>query len=131
MTVGNLGDIVFSVSSDKVETLNGLKYMEQANFSEQKRHNAVSVLEYTGRAPAEISFSVTLSYLLGVNVENELLKIAEYTRNGELLKLILGKTIYGSYRWVITKYTVNYKHFDKYGDVINAEVSLNLKEYCK
>lgn len=131
MTVGSLGDIVFSVSADKVETLSGLKYSESANFSEQKRHNTVSVLEYTGREPVEISFSIVLSYLLGVKVEEELEKIAAYTRDGELLKLVLGKTIYGSYRWVITKYSVTYRDFDKYGDVVNASVSLSLKEYCK
>lgn len=131
MVVGSLGDIIFSVSSEKVETLNNLKYTKSVNFSEHKRHNTTSILEYTGRNADEISFKITLSYLLGVNVEDELKKIEEYTQQGKLLKMVLGKTIYGSYRWVITKYTVNYKYFDRLGDVVNAEVSLNLKEYCK
>lgn len=131
MVIGSLGDIIFSVSSEKIETLSDLKYTESVNFSEHKRHNTASILEYTGRNSAEMSFKITLSYLLGVNVEDEIKKIAEYTQQGKLLKLIIGKTVYGSYRWVITKYTVNYKYFDKYGDIVNADISLNLKEYCK
>lgn len=131
MTVGSLGDIIFSVSSEMVETLNNLKYSESANYSEHKLHNTKSMLEFTGSSPAEISFNMTLSYQLGVKVEDELNKLLDYTKNGKILKFMLGKTIFGSYRWVITKYTVNYKHFDKNGDVVTADVSLNLKEYRK
>lgn len=129
--IGCLGDIVFSVSSEMVKTFSGLKYSGSANFSEHKRHNTASILEFTGRSPSEISFSVTLSYLLGVKVEDELNKIAAYTKNGNILNLIIGNLRYGSYRWVISKYTVTYKYFDKFGKVVNAEVSLTLKEYCK
>lgn len=129
--IGCLGDIVFSVSSEMVKTFSNLKYSGSANFSEQKRHNTASILEFTGSSPSEISFSVTLSYLLGVKVEDELNKIAAYTKNGNTLNLIIGNLRYGSYRWVISKYTVTYKYFDKLGKVVNAEVSLILKEYCK
>lgn len=129
--IGCLGDIVFSVSSGMVKTFKNLKYSGSANFSEHKRHNTVSALEFTGSSPSEISFSITLSYLLGVKVEDELNKIAAYTKSGNILNLIIGNLRYGRHKWVISKYSVSYSLFDKFGKVINAEVSLTLKEYCK
>ncbi len=131
MTVGSLGDIVFSVSSNKVETLKNLKYTKSASFAEHNRHCADTILEYTGNNPAEISFDITLSYLLGVKVEKEIKKLDLYTRRGKAMKLVIGKKVYGSYLWVIEKYSVNYQHFDKSGNVVTADVSLSLKEYCR
>lgn len=131
MIVGSLGDIVFSVSSKMVETLNNLKYTKSANYTGHQRHNGDEMLEYTGRNAAEVSFSITLSYALGVKVEEELKKIDNYTKYGKILKFVLGKQIIGSYRWVIAKYTVTYKQFDKYGEIVTTDVSLSLKEYIQ
>ena len=131
MVVGKLGDVVFSVSSNQIETINNLKRTVSASYSEQKRHNTAPILEYTGYSAEEMSFNVTLSYLLGVKVEEELKLLEDYTKKGELLTFTLGKTIFGSYRWVIMKFSVNYKHYDKFGNPITAEVSISIKEYCK
>ncbi|MBD5112692.1 MAG: phage tail protein [Ruminococcaceae bacterium] len=129
MTVGYLGDIVFSVSSNQVKTPNNIKYSNSANYSEQKRHNASPILEYTGYNLASISFKMTLSYLLGVKVEDELKKIDDYMKIGKLLKFVLGKRCYGSYRWVITKYSVDYQTFNVKGEVVTADITISLKEY--
>ena len=131
MRVGSLGAIVFSVSSSKIETFSNLKRTSSANFSEHKRHNSKTFLEYTGRNPDEISFTMILSQSLGVDVEKQLQMLMNYERKGTTLKLIIGKKVYGSYRWVITKHTISYKYFDKRGRVATVEVSINLKEYCR
>ncbi len=129
MDIGNLGDIIFSVSSNRVNTLNSLKQSGSANFSEHKRHNTAPALEYTGRGLKEVSFQMTLSEQLGVDVQQEIEKIIDYTEKGKVLNFVLGKKTYGSGKWVITKYTVTQKYFDKMGDVIHAEISITLKEY--
>lgn len=131
MRIGSLGDVVFSINSRKIETLTGLKESASAAFSEHKRHNNSSILEFTGRNAKEISFSMTLSTELGVNVENEIKKIDNYLQKGTSLRLILGKRVYGSYKWVITKYSVSHKYFDKRGAPVVTDVSITLKEYCK
>ena len=69
MFVGSLGGIVFRVSPKKIETFSNLKQSGSALFSEQKRHNSSSILEYTGRSPDEITFSIILSTELGIDVE--------------------------------------------------------------
>lgn len=131
MQVGCLGDIIFSVSPRKIETINNLKRSVSANYSEHKRHNSSGILEFTGISPETLSFSLVLSSELGVNIANELKKFEEYTKKGKVLKFILGKQLYGSGKWVITGYTVNHKYFDKRGVPFFAELSVNLKEYCE
>lgn len=131
MTIGKLGDIIFSASSNKIETINNFKQTLSADFSEQKRHNTAPILEYTGYGAEEISFNMTLSYLLGVKVETELKLMSDYIKQGKLLTLTLGKTIYGSYKWVLTRLNITNKHYDKSGDIVTAEVAVTLKEYCK
>lgn len=129
MIIGNLGGIVFYVSPNKIETFKGFKYSGQASYSEHKRHNGDTILEYTGKGADDVSFSMTLSHELGVDVEGELKKIDKYVKNGTTLRLVFGKKAYGKYRWVITKYSVSHKYTDKRGAPIVAEVSLSLKEY--
>lgn len=129
MKIGSLGDIIFSVSSNTIKTLSRLKQSGGASFSEHKRHNAAPVLEYTGRELKEVSFQITLSEQLGVDVHEEIEKIIQYTESGKILNFVLGKKTFGGGKWVITKYTVAHKYFDKMGDVVLADVSLTLKEY--
>lgn len=129
MTIGCLGDIVFSVSSNLVRTLSGLKQSGSASFSEHKRHNSAPILEFTGRGLKDVSFNMTLSRQLGVDVNKEIEKIIKYTESGKVLTFNLGKKTYGKGKWVIAKYTISHKYFDKRGDVTMADVSLSLKEY--
>lgn len=131
MRVGCLGDIIFSTSTNKVETLTGLKISNSASYSSHKRHCSNEILEFTGNDASTASFNMTLSTMLGVDVGEELAKLEEYKRTGKILKFTLGKKTIGNYRWIITKYTVTPKHYSKNGEVITADVSISLKEYNK
>lgn len=131
MTVGSLGNIVFTVSSNKIETLTNFKQSGSAAYSEHQRHAGNSLVEFVGRNADTISFEIVLSSELGVNVQTEIDKIAAAEKNGEILKLVIGKKIYGRYRWVIKSHTVNIKHFDKNNEPLLANVNVNLTEYLK
>ena len=131
MQVGCLGDIVFSTSINRVETVTGLKISNSASFSSHKPHCGDEILEFTGNDASTVSFNMTLSTMLGVDIEEELQKLEEYKKTGKILKFTLGKKIIGNYRWVITKYTVTYKHYEKDGTLITGDVSVSLKEYNK
>ena len=41
----------------------------------------------------------------------------------------MGDYAYGRWRWVITGLTYRPEHYDKYGNVTSAKVSVTLKEY--
>lgn len=131
MNVGSFGKLVFSVSPNKIETLTNLQRKGSANYSVHNRHGSSALLEFTGRPPEEISFEMTLSYNLGVNVLQQIDLIKSYTQKGAVHRLIIGKRVYGSYKWVISSYSVSYKYFGRQGKVVTAVVSVNMKEYCK
>lgn len=131
MTVGSLGNIVFSVSPDKVETFSGMKQSGSASYGKHKRHCGNTLLEFTGRNEDNISFSMVLAKQLGVDVEGEINKIASAEQSGETLKLVIGKKTVGRFRWVIESHSINMQYFDKSNELIMAEVSIKLSEYLK
>lgn len=131
MVIGSLGGIVFTVSSEKIMTINNIKVSGSANFGKHQRHGGNTLLEYVGNDADTLSFDIKLAAQLGVDVEQEIDKIADAQRSGEALKLVIGKKVYGRYRWVIEKWSASYSAFDKNGKPILANVSLTLNEYLK
>ncbi len=131
MRVGSLGEIVFSVSSNKVETFSGLKISSSASYGSHKRHCGNEIIEFTGNDADSISFNMTLSQILGVDVESELEKLRKYKKTGKTLKLVIGKKVIGNYRWVITKMNITPKYYGKRSEILTADVAVTLKEYNK
>ena len=131
MTIGSLGGIVFSVSSNKVETVNNFKQSGSASYGKHQRHSGNTLLEFVGSDVDTISFDMTLAAQLGVDVEAELAKIVNAEQSGEALKLVIGKKTLGRYKWVITKHTVNFKQLGRDNALVMAEVSVQLSEYLR
>lgn len=131
MTVGALGDIVFTVSPNKIQTITNVKQSGSAAYAEHQRHAGNTLLEFTGNNADTLSFEMTLAKELGADVETEIGKIAAAEKTGKILSLVIGKKSLGRYRWVIKSHTVNMKYFDKKNELIMAVVSVNLSEYLK
>jgi phage protein U len=127
--IGCLGDIVFTVSSDMVETIQNVQWAGSVRYAEHQRHNNNALTEFTGINADTVSFDMLLSAYLGVKVMNELVKIWTYERKGTSLPLVIGEKPYGKYRWVIKNHKIKMQTFDKAGNIIMATVSLNLLEY--
>lgn len=131
MKVGSLGGIIFTVSSDKILTFNNQKSSVSAKYGKHQRHGRDTLLEYIGNDAETLTLDITLAAQLGVDVEAEIEKIRAAQRRGEIMKLVIGKKVYGRNCWVIEKSTVTYKAYGKDGAPILAEVSLSLAEYLK
>lgn len=127
--VGCLGDIIFTVSSDKIETLDNVQWSGAARYSIHERHLSNALTEYTGIEPDTMSFDITLSIYLGVEPMPELVKLWTYERTGKPLLLVIGEKGYGKYRWTIESHKIKMKTFDMKGSLSGATVSLNLLEY--
>ena len=110
-----------------METFKNLKKSGGASYGKHNRHCGDTILEFTGRDAGSISFDITLCSSLGVSVTKELEKIEWAERAGKVMRLILGKRIYG--KWVIVKHSVNYKYFDRAQNPTVADVSVSLTEY--
>lgn len=129
--IGCLGEIIFTVSSEIVETLDNMQWSGKARYGTHQRHLQNALTEFTGIDPDNISFDITLSRQFGVNPQAELVKIWKYEREGTPVPLTIGEKGYGKYRWNITDHKTKVNHFDINGNVTVATVSLNLQEYLK
>lgn len=128
--VGCLGDIVFAVSSEAIETVDNFVWSGSAQYASHKLHLGNELLEFTGTNADSISFSVFLATYLGVDPQKEINKIWDYERKGKLLPLIMGDKGYGKYRWVITSHKSQLK-FDGKGNALDMDVSLTLSAYVR
>lgn len=131
MKVGCLGEIVFSVSDNLVQTLNNAQWSGSARYATHQRHLKDALTEFCGLEPDTFSFDMVLSAFLGVNPQTEINKIWQYERSGEALSLVIGNKAYGKYRWNIVSHKAKMQHYDKEGNLLHATVSINLQEYLK
>jgi len=131
MQVGCLGDIIFEVSNRVVRTLNSLNLSGSARISEHTRLGKKTLIEYNGSDPRKVSFNIILSADLGTNVLVEINKIIAHTERGTLLPLVIGRTSYGDFRWLINGYNTNVDVNDIAANPQLAVVTLNLIEYVR
>lgn len=127
-TVGAYGDVIFEVSTLKVETLRNMKRKARARYATHEIVGRKSVLEYIGLEPDEITFEMQLNESLGVDVQKEQSKLLSMLRSGEANYLILGTHAYGEYKWVISDLEMEHEYADRAGEPMVMTVSVTLKE---
>lgn len=129
MQVGYLGEIIFAVSDETVETINNFVWSGSARYSTHRRHLTNALTEFVGLDPDKITFDIFVSVYLGVDPMTEVVKIWNYERSGTAVPLTIGTHAYGKYRWSIKSHKMKAQTFDKRGDITSATISLTLQEY--
>jgi len=129
--IGSFGDLVFSVSNNTVRTFESMSWDFSADYATHDRHIKADLLEYMGPGIEGISFSIAFSVFLGVNPLKEVKKLRKMVREGYAERLVIGGKVYGSYKWVMQKGTVDFRRFDNKGNLLAAKVKVTLKEYPK
>lgn len=127
MNVGSFGDVVFSVSSDTMETFQNMKMTQSASYSEHKVHGTQSVIEFTGFDSAQLTFEMNLSAFLGINPKTEMTKLRDMQLSRKGYPLALGTDLYGT-KWVLKSMSNTYERFYKDGTLISAKVQVTLLE---
>ena len=64
--IGCLGDIIFSVSSDVVKTLDNMQWSGKARYGTHQRHLRDALTEFVGLDPDGISFDIQLNRNSGI-----------------------------------------------------------------
>lgn len=131
MAVGSLGDIVFEVSDDRKVTFSGMSYNVGARTTVHNRINGRPLLEFQGPENEEISLSIKLSVYLGINPRKSMYKLNDMCREGVPVRLVLGKTHFGKYKWLITKVSNTIEHVSNRGQLLSITAKLTLKEYAE
>lgn len=129
--VGALGEVAFSVSRNQVKTFEDFKHDSSASYSTHKRHGKTALLEFGGTDTESITFSVLLSKFLGIDPKSEAERLKKYLANGTVLSFVIGDSIIGNYKWVISKLSQGDCKFDKQGGLIAQKVTITLSSYEK
>jgi phage protein U len=129
-TIGTLGDIVFSVSKNQVNTFSGMKWDSSAQYATHNRHLKDVLLEFTGTDADKISFSMFFSVFLGVDPMAEIVKLLGAERTGKAMRLVIGSKAYGKNKWVITGTSKDLERFDNKGNLLIASVNISLTAYA-
>lgn len=131
MAIGSLGDIVFEVNDDRKLTFSGMSYNVGARTSVHNRINGRPLIEYQGAENEEISLTIKLSAFLGINPRKSMYKLNDMCREGVPLRLVIGKTHFGKYKWLITKVSSTMEHISNRGQLLSITTKITLKEYPK
>ncbi len=127
-TIGSLGGIVFSVSTNYVKTFDDMKRSGSAKYASHNRHLKDTLLEFTGNDPDKITFSIMLSVFLGVDPQSEISALRAAKQAGRIMRLVIGRKSYGN--WVINSLSEDYDRVDNKGNVLIAKVSVSLTAYA-
>lgn len=125
--IGSFGIIAFTASADRVRTFTGLNKEAEARFSEHTLVGKKPKLEFEGPGLETITFSIRLDRFLGLNPEDEIERIVTLRDEGEAQPLVIGGNYMGMY--VITQASEARRHHDNIGRLVQADISLTLKEY--
>lgn len=128
--IGVLGDIVFSVSKDAINTFNNLKWDSNTKYATHERHLQEELLEFLGPAAETITFDMNFSAFLGVDPMKEIAKLLNAERKGTVMRLVIGTKAYGKNKWVITGTGKALERFDNKGNLLVAKVGVSLKAYA-
>lgn len=131
MAIGSLGDIVFEVNDDRKLTFSGMSYNVGARTSVHNRINGRPLIEFLGAENEEISLTIKLSAFLGINPRKSMYKLNDMCREGVPLRLVIGKTHFGKYKWLITKVSSTMEHISNRGQILSITTKITLKEYPK
>lgn len=128
--IGVLGDIVFSVSRDAINTFDNLKWDSSVKYATHERHLQEELLEFLGPAAETITFDMYFSVFLGVDPMKEITKLLNAERKGKVMRLVIGTKAYGKNKWVITGTGKALERFDNKGRLLVAKVNVSLKAYA-
>lgn len=127
--IGSFGVIVFEVSTDKIQTYDEFQRTNSPRWQEHAIIGQKPILEFEGPGVDTISFSVVLRADLGVNPEEQLVKLRKFARWGQKALFVRGNQPISTNYWVIDSLIEKHRNIDKLGNVLTIEVDLNLKEY--
>lgn len=128
--IGNLGKlIVFEVSSDKVLTFRNMKKTVKGRWTTHAVIGNKPVSEFLGPDQGAISLDVYLTVNHGVKPRSTIEKIEKAIENGTPYPLVIGGKKVGSHQWVITDMSETWGDIIMDGQLVSANLTLNLAEY--
>ncbi|WP_163150949.1 phage tail protein [Anoxybacillus sp. MB8] len=129
--IGAFGDVVFEVTDKKIQTFYDFKRAGEARWHDHDIIGGKPKSEFNGPGLDEITFVVLLKAEFGINPTKQLEKLRNMRDQGKAAPFILGGKPISKHYFSIQKMSEEYKIVDNRGNIIVAEVELELKEYVR
>lgn len=129
--IGALGDIIFKVSAENVNTFQDLVRNSSGRWAYHAIHMQKPKSEFLGPELDTITFTMQFDVNLGRNPRYEMEKVMILSRTGEAVTLVIGGDALGYYRWTVESVEQQYKNISSKGKVLSGAISVTLKEYIK
>ncbi|KAB8126900.1 phage tail protein [Gracilibacillus oryzae] len=127
--IGTYGEIVFEVSDKRVQTFRNLERSGSGRWSDHEVSLKKPKSEFTGPGLEELNFQILLKAELGVNPSKQLEILRVMRDTGQVAPFILGGRPISVNHWSLPYFTESYRSIDPFGNILIAEVNINLKEY--
>ena len=128
--IGNLGKLItFQVSSKKVLTFNDMEREVSGRWAVLDVIKGKPKSEFLGADLQDVSLSVLLLSTMGVKPRKTLERIRKATETGERFTFVIGGKPVSKNKWVITKTSETWDVIFSKGELVQARIELNLREY--
>lgn len=128
--IGNLGKLItFQVSSKKVLTFNDMERKVSGRWVVHDVIKGKPKSEFLGAGLQEVSLSVLLLSTMGVKPRKTLERIRKATERGERFTFVIGGKPVSKNKWVITETSETWDVIFSKGELVQARIELNLREY--
>lgn len=129
--IGSLGPIIFTVSSNKKQTFEGLNRENSNRIATHENLNNKPILEFIGPGLDIVTLNLTWSIEHNLNPDVELQKLRDIRDKGEVIPFILGNKPYGSGKYILKSIGEEQKRIDNKGNILSITFSLTLEEYIE
>ena len=123
--------IMFEVSSERVLTFKNLTRRNSVRFAKHDTLLRKPVSQYIGPDLDNLSLKIILDTQWGVSPREEYNKLMRIQQNGQLVIILIGWTVLGSFRFRIDNLGILKSLVDHRGTVLRAEVDINFEEYAR
>ena len=143
--IGSFANITFEASSFRVVTYDDYKRETKARYARHELINQTTNLEYLGREPDEISFTMKFTRSTGtvtdimklfkgtegfyVVPEKEVAKVRKLCVEGTADYLILGSDVIGDNMWIIESVSESVDAWDNSGNILFSQIDVRMIEY--
>ncbi|GMQ64335.1 phage tail protein [Vallitalea maricola] len=129
--IGTFGKVVFSVSSDHVKTFDEFEKSGSAVWDSQEVIGGKPKQKFKGTELETISFSMFLDIFKGVKPRENIELLNEMRDKGKTEFLIIGGKRIGKHKWYISSMSESWTNIDNKGRLLQAKVSVTLKEFVR
>lgn len=129
MSIGNFGNITFTVSQKKAYSFDNFKRTRSATWKEHNRYNNKPISEFNGPGLDNITLDILLDASLGVNPRKEIERWGKLVDSGHHDVLVIGGQQIGKHEWKIESISEEWKYILNKGELLTATLTVTLSEY--